>query len=420
MKKHLSILLLFVLSAMLYGCSNSKAAEQMNYQTVNTMLISNQSVEAFVSYTGTVSAKETKNLSFESGGTVSELLTSEGQKIHSGQVLARLDTKNLQLALINAQNQSKNASNAVLRTQNAIETAKVTLAKTEATYNANIKQSELSLAQQKNTFAKAQYQHKIGEISDYEFSAQKAQLDTLQNQLDALKSNRDNDLKIQNFSIEDLKGNLQSAIISQSAAGTALDKAQKDLNAAVITAPFDGYVLKTPVKQGEMTGAGSPVVVVKTEQVVINIGVPVEKINLAKTGLKVAVKTSDKEIAGKISQVSLYPDETTHTYNVEILPDDQTLPLGSLLTIKLPSGKINGCFVPISAVLNLEGVDYIYSVEASGDKTTSNAYKTVRQQVQLGNIYEDMVEIKNISSDLRIIADGVKDIRENETVIVKE
>ncbi|MCC6616151.1 MAG: efflux RND transporter periplasmic adaptor subunit [Anaerolineae bacterium] len=58
-----------------------------------------------VSATGTVQALETTPLTFGARSLVSEVLVEEGQLVHKGDVLARLDVADLELAVRNAQNQ---------------------------------------------------------------------------------------------------------------------------------------------------------------------------------------------------------------------------------------------------------------------------------------------------------------------------
>ena len=79
---------------------------------VNTIQVSLQSdVVQTHSYTGTIRARQSSDLAFESAGTITEVLVREGESVTQGQVLARLDTRtlNAQRAAIVAQLDQANA-----------------------------------------------------------------------------------------------------------------------------------------------------------------------------------------------------------------------------------------------------------------------------------------------------------------------
>jgi len=61
---------------------------------VNTIRISLQSdVTQTQSFTGTIRARQSSDLAFESPGTITEVLVREGEAVTEGQVLARLDAR---------------------------------------------------------------------------------------------------------------------------------------------------------------------------------------------------------------------------------------------------------------------------------------------------------------------------------------
>jgi len=70
----------------------------------NTVTVKRGNLIATVAGSGSVAAEQSLNATFETNGTVKEVLVKEGQTVKAGQVLARLDDRNLKLQLANAQN----------------------------------------------------------------------------------------------------------------------------------------------------------------------------------------------------------------------------------------------------------------------------------------------------------------------------
>ena len=67
-----------------------------------TVAVTRGDLVATVAGSGTVTAEQSLNLAFQSSGTVTEVLAKDGDTVKSGQVLARLDDRNLQLQVANA------------------------------------------------------------------------------------------------------------------------------------------------------------------------------------------------------------------------------------------------------------------------------------------------------------------------------
>ena len=67
-----------------------------------TTPVTRGNLTAAVAGSGSVAAEQTVNLAFQTGGTVTEVLVKEGDVVQTGQALARLDDRALQLQVMNA------------------------------------------------------------------------------------------------------------------------------------------------------------------------------------------------------------------------------------------------------------------------------------------------------------------------------
>ncbi len=90
-----------------------------------TATLARGTLTATVSATGNVKSEAEVRLTFQQVGTVAEILVSEGQTVRKGDVIARLDTQDLELALSQAQAALEQAKTAAEQATIAVENAKV-------------------------------------------------------------------------------------------------------------------------------------------------------------------------------------------------------------------------------------------------------------------------------------------------------
>lgn len=66
---------------------------------ITTAFVTRDGIEAVISATGNVAAERVRSLAFATSGTVAEVLVEEGELVQAGQMLARLDARDLELSL---------------------------------------------------------------------------------------------------------------------------------------------------------------------------------------------------------------------------------------------------------------------------------------------------------------------------------
>ena len=151
-----------------------------------------------------------------------------------------------------------------------------------------------------------------------------------------------------------------------------------------------------------------PVVVAKSTDMVVSVGVSDEDISKIKLGGKAIIKDG---VTGTISTIAQYPNEDTRTYAVDISVPADKFTIGETVNVKIVTGSATGCYVPINAVFNMDGVDYVYAINSEN--------KVYKKQVVRGSIDGDKVEVKIDDPTATIITDGVRSLRENDTVKVE-
>ena len=147
-----------VVSLALVGC---QAQAQAKPTTPQTAKIQRGNLTATLSAAGTVAARSHVVLTFQASGQVKEIDVKVGDKVKTGQVLAKLDTTDLETS--------------VTKAQNALDSSKVQLQKTKAGPTpAQVESAKASLAS-----AQAAYQDALNMygLSDAQLAVARAQMD---------------------------------------------------------------------------------------------------------------------------------------------------------------------------------------------------------------------------------------------------
>jgi HlyD family secretion protein len=108
---------IFVLAACARPGADTEATSQ------RTATLENGTLSATVSATGNIEPQAEVKLSFQQPGTVAEVLFDEGDAVKKGDVIAKLDTTDLELALAQAQAQLDNAKTALEQAATGVENA---------------------------------------------------------------------------------------------------------------------------------------------------------------------------------------------------------------------------------------------------------------------------------------------------------
>jgi len=343
-----------------------------------------------VSATGTVQALETTPLTFGARSLVSEVLVDEGQLVHQGDVLARLDVADVELAVRNAENQlaaqqirygqltgpardvdvavaeaainaaqaSANAAYAVQPSANDLEIARLQTEQAQnqlwqaqlqrditlgvnpefrntstnsagaqdVQINAGLTQAEIGI-----NIAEQNYAGVAAEGPDLTRLGQaNASITQAQIQLDLLMNGPDETTQ-------------RMAEIALETSSLALEQMQLQLENAVIVAPFDAVVLTNNVVVGELPPTNQPAFVLadtstyrldlaidETDVVYLNVGQNVEITLAALPGAM---------FSGTITYIAVLPTvgEAVPTYEVRVTfdPGDAPVRIGMSATAEI-------------------------------------------------------------------------------------
>jgi HlyD family secretion protein len=167
MKKlvRIGVVVVVVAAAAVFGYSRLKATQVSADETPTTAPVQRGTLSATVAAAGNLQAHQAVDLSFGQSGTVKAVQAAVGDRVKAGDLLAELDTADLELNLRSAEVSLKNAQNALAEARNPyteqdISDAQASVNSAQAAYDkvaAGASQSDLASAQAAVTSAQAAY-----------------------------------------------------------------------------------------------------------------------------------------------------------------------------------------------------------------------------------------------------------------------
>ena len=301
-----------------------------------------------VSGSGNIVVSDEANLAFGTSGKIARIYIEEGDDANKGELLAKLDTGPVELALAQAQtaldqaeyNLEKtkepyseddidSAEAAVEAAEKGLEYAEWMLDKSEDA----VEDAEDVLAEATgDDIATAEAQLAVAEAAveqwRTEMSRAEASLIAAEVQLEAMLDAPD-------------EGAVKAAESQLKAARQAVAEAQKQLDEAVITAPFDGEIVNVFADEGDIITPAVPIIHL-IDPTVMEIEVEVDEIDIAevKVGQRVVIEVDalpTLQLEGRVTSISALSIETGGVvlYEVTIgfdVPSGSGLKLGMSAT----------------------------------------------------------------------------------------
>ena len=167
-------------------------------------------------------------------------------------------------------------------------------------------------------------------------------------------------------------------------------------NYANITAPFSGTVTNSFVKEGDMANPGMPLVSVEgVSKLQVTAMVSESDISNIKNGMpvNVIIKSQNKQVSGKVSEVSLSAKNTGGQYLVKVTLDkmDASILSGMFVNVQFPIEKKTTTTVKSEQVLVPETA-LVRQGQLTGVYTIANNTAILRW-LRIGKTYGDKVEV---------------------------
>ncbi|EKQ56850.1 MULTISPECIES: efflux RND transporter periplasmic adaptor subunit [unclassified Clostridium] len=400
-KKILAVCLAFFNFIVLSGCSKSDSKADVKIYPVKAIELNNESYPVSLEYEGITGGSEVRKLSFKSSAKISKIYVSKGQHVKKGDNLVDLDKTDLNFAMEGAKAQMDAA------------TAQYNKAVNGATVeDINKAQIAVKNAQDNYDYCKDLYDKNV---TLYQMKAvTQQQINDIKNKLDgsesALNAAKETLTQLQNGTREEDK---QAALAQLNTAKANYDsKVDLDKDAS-LTADEDGYVVDVLCKEGEMQAAGYPVILIRSENQVVTVGLSDEDVKKVQIGTKAQIKIDDETSEGEITNIVQMSDKQSGTFSAEIKLlspiDNSKFYIGQSVKVNINNGEKAGIWIPISSILN-DGEDYVYVVEDG---------HAIRKNITLGQTNENEVCVDGLKSGDNLVSEGMKNIKAGYQVSVE-
>ena len=315
-----------------------------------------------VSGSGNIEVSKEANLAFDVGGRIDRIYVDDGNSVTEGDVLAKLETDALELALTQAQV-------ALIKQQVAVNTANVTL----RTARHSLDEArdiytwpEIKVAQSDVDNAKAFVDYVLSQdLPAATVAYARARLTATEAILDAMITTYDTEeVTIKKMEVELAEQSLALAQQTLRQYRQSLEQAQKNLNEATLTAPFDGVVASVYVDEGDVIPSPTmapKVIIYLIDLTTMELNVEMDEIDIP--GVKLEQRAiievdalPDVELEGEVASISLLSKETGGVvlYEVKIdfaAPEGSGLRVGMSATVDIVIDERSGVLlVPSRAI----------------------------------------------------------------------
>jgi membrane fusion protein, multidrug efflux system len=334
---------------------------------VETAPLQHISVERRVDLSGTLVSPDQARVSSEVAGIIREVRVQLGSEVRVGDVLVRLEPRELALALERAESALRQveAQLGIDRSQDKQPPPDDQVA--------SVRQTMANRDDARSAFERAQQLNGRGLLT-------KSDRDTAETRLKVTEANYE--AAIDN--VRSLKASLQDRRASY-------ELAQKKLNDAAIKAPVSGSVSERLVQPGEYIRENTPVAtIVQMSPLKLKTAIQEKNAAVIRAGQTVEFIVEafpNRTFQGKVAYVSPAVDQATRTFPVEILVEntDRTLKPGFFAKgTVLTHVDAEVIAAPDDAVSTMAGVSTVYVVEDG---------KARQQQVTLGVRQDKLIEI---------------------------
>jgi RND family efflux transporter MFP subunit len=368
---YLGLLGCFLAGVLPSGCESQKKPPEVLLTPVTIAEVQEYSGEEGVNYSASIVPYDQVSVAFKSAGYVSNILQragvdghprnlQQGDWVKRGTVLATVREADYQHAVDQ--------------------------------YKGQFEQAQAAAVKSNQDFARAQALFKANALTQTDYDAAKAQLDSS-----------------------------QGAVATAQA---AIAQAQQALADCQLRAPSDGQVLSRNIELGALVGTGTAgFTLANTRTVKAVFGIPDTVLGSVQLGKKQAIQTetSPQEFLGQVTAIAPQADQKSRTFQVEVtVPNPKDLlKSGMVATLNLGQSKLNKpvLVVPLSAIVSPpdgEKTFTVFILSREGDKDVAR-----RRTVQPGAAFGNMVSVvKGVNLGERVVLSGATLVIDGQAVRV--
>ncbi len=390
-------------------------------------------LELRATHVGEVRAQSGVEITPRVSAVVTDILVAEGEPVRRGQLLVRLDPKDLRFQTAQAQTSYTAARVQVDAARAALVTQQARLAQVlagpppEQVHQAEeqVRQAQASVAfsgqqvrRQEELFSQGYVSQQQVDAARLDLTAQEARLRTAEESLTLLRREpRPEAVQIARAQVDEAEVAHRQAVARLDQARVTLRQAESTLAESRVVAPVDAIVGRRLVERGQAVTPATPLVqLIDVDPAVITVAIIERDLPRIRLGLTVKVSTDalpEQTFTGQIVAISPMLSSTTRTAEVRIeVPNaDGRLRPGMFSSVELLLARAeNAVTVPVDAVLDRPEGPTVFVIRGP----TAEA-----RRVEVGITSNGLAQIvSGVSAGEQVAIAGHRTLRDGAQVIV--
>ncbi len=362
-------ILVLPLLLLLVGCSEQEAPDPETAAPVQVATATRETIHRVIAADGALYPIDQANVMPKITAPVAKFYVNRGDHVKAGQLIARLENRDLMAAAAAARAQLEQAESSLRTTASAT----VPEAEVKAKADLDAAQQQIDAAQKllesrRSLLTQGALARRLVDEAEVAYAQARAQLQTAQEHLRGLQSvgNREQ-IAAARAQVEAAKAQAQSA--------------EAQVTYSEVRSPIAGVVADRPLYPGDMASTGQPLAtIVDISRVVARVNVPQADAAAVHVGDAAVIELTNgsSEVAGKVVVVSPSTDANSTTVQVWVEAGNrgERLKPGASVRATIVAATIpNATVVPVSALVGSpEGETVVWTV--SGGIARENAVLT--------------------------------------------
>ncbi len=418
------------------ACGGSKAAnanatnansQPTTVETTTTPAIV-KNLPTYFEATGTLASDATTDVAPTVAGKITSVNFDIGSYVNKGDVLARLDSRDAQIRLEQANASVLQAQSNVIQAQQNVQQAQTNVDQVRAQLGlpvgknfsvnevAEVKTAKAALELAEKEFVRNERLLESGDVSRSIYDQRKAQREQAAAQFQTAvntANQRFEAIKTAESQVKSAQAAVNTAKAAEDATRTQISSAQKAVSDATISAPFSGFVAERNADVGEFVSTNQKVAtIVRTSVLRLRIDIPEQQIGQVKNGQSISLQTSafpDRSFSGTIFRISPSLNATSRTLSVEaeVENGEGLLKPGQFATVRVAQSQPKPAVMIPAAAVKVDGeTNKVYVVKDG--RAEERIVKTGTLENNLIEIQNGIQENENVAvSNIAQLSDGV-------------
>lgn len=400
-RKYRTVFLAWIFVMTMGACAPKEEISLPAVKPVRVEALQEETRDITIQYTGNVNMKDSRTYAFKSAGKIASVEVEKGDEIKPGDILAKLDTTDLNFAVQASQAQADAAQSQYRKAQNGATKEEI------EQLRVNLRKAKEALDFSEDLYQKMEALYESGAISQHDRDKAKLEYEVRKNDVNQAE------LALQSAVNGTREEDLAMARANLSMAETDLAYKKSQIEDATIYSDISGYVAEIIKKEGDFVSAGHPVVALRGRSTVVQTGIARQDIGKVRTGSRVYIMDGQRKIPALISYISDIADPYTRTYEAEITPEREELSIGSIVELEIVIGSESGIWIPVSSMLS-EGKDYVLTAEE--DSAQKDSFVAKRKDIKILSTRGAYAKIEGLSAGDLLIVEGMRGVKARENV----